>query len=56
MKTKLLNIERLRSIHGFEKITQIEAEHILNAIKEYSIILFSVYKGLKKKRQVSLLN
>lgn len=45
--TKGLTIEKLRSIQEFEIVTAKEAEQILSTIKEYSQILFSVYKSLK---------
>jgi uncharacterized protein YfbU (UPF0304 family) len=54
--TKGLTIERLKSIKGFENVTAKEAEHILNTLKEYSQILFSVYKSLKQKKQIHSLN
>jgi hypothetical protein len=49
--TNALNVERLRNFQGFEEVSQNEGEHILQTLKDYSIILYSVYKTIKQKQQ-----
>jgi hypothetical protein len=55
-KQKGLTIEKLRKIRGFEKLPSKEVEDILYTLREYSRILFSVCKSLKRNKQISSMN
>ena len=48
---KPMTIEHLRSFAGFENVSDEEATNILTTTKEYAVILYSIYKGLKEKNK-----
>ena len=48
---KPLTIERLRSFAGFENVSDEEASNILTTTKDFAVILYSIYKGLKEKHK-----
>ena len=45
-----LTIERIRNLKGYETLSIVEAERIIHALKEYSIVMYHLFRNMKRKR------